>query len=95
MVTCPLSLMGFPGGSDGKEAAAMQETWVQSLCQEDLLEKGMAIHSSILAWRIPWIEEPGWLQSMAWQRVGHNGVTKTNTQRNMITTQVSAPLKDK
>ena len=37
----------------------MQETWVQSLCQEDLLEEGMAIHSSILAYRIPWTEEPG------------------------------------
>ena len=39
---------------------AMQETWVQSLAQEDPLEKGMATHSSILAWRIPWTEEPGW-----------------------------------
>ena len=43
---------------------AMQETWVQSLGQEDALEKEMAIHSSILAWRIPWTEEPGRLQSM-------------------------------
>ena len=43
---------------------AMQETWVQSLGQEDLLEEGMATHSSILAWRIPWTEEPGGLQSM-------------------------------
>ena len=42
-----------------KNLPAMQETWVQSLGQEDALEKGMAIHSSILAWRIPWIEEPG------------------------------------
>ena len=42
----------------------MQETWVQSLGREDPLEKGMAIHSSILAWRIPWTEEPGGLQSM-------------------------------
>ena len=42
----------------------MQETWVQSLCQEDPLEKEMATHSSILAWRIPWTEEPGRLQSM-------------------------------
>ena len=42
----------------------MQETWVQSLGREDPLEKGMAIHSSILVWRIPWIEEPGGLQSM-------------------------------
>ena len=51
---------GFPGGSDGKESA-MQETWVQSLGWEDPLEKGMATHSSILAWRIPWTEEPGGL----------------------------------
>ena len=51
---------------------AMQETWVQSLGQEDPLEKGMATHSSILAWRIPWTEEPGMLQSMGSQRVRHN-----------------------
>ena len=46
-----------------KNPPAMQETWVQSLGGEDLLEKGMAIHSSILAWRIPWTEERGGLQS--------------------------------
>ena len=51
---------------------AMQETWVQSLGQEDPLEKGMATHSSILVWRIPWTEEPGRLQSMGSQRVRHN-----------------------
>ena len=51
---------------------AMQETWVQSLGQEDPLEKGMATHSSILAWRIPWTEEPGGLQSMGSQRVGRD-----------------------
>ena len=51
---------------------AMQETRVQSLGQEDVLEKGMETHSSILAWRIPRIEEPGGLQSMGWQRVGHD-----------------------
>ena len=50
----------------------IQEIWVQSLGQEDLLEKGIATHSSILAWRIPWTEEPGRLQSMGLQRVGHN-----------------------
>ena len=49
-----------------------QETWVLSLGQEDPLEKGMATHSSILAWRIPWTEEPGVLQSMGLQRVGHH-----------------------
>ena len=50
----------------------MQETQVQSLGQEDLLEKGMATHSSILAWRIPWTEEPDGVQSMGSQKVGHN-----------------------
>ena len=47
-----------------KNLPAMQQTWVQSLGQEDPLEEGMAAHSSILAWRIPWTEEPGWLQSI-------------------------------
>ena len=56
---------------------AMQETQVQSLGQEDPLEKGTAIHSSILAWRIPWIEEPGGPQSMALQRVRHDQATDT------------------
>ena len=55
----------------------MQKTWVQSLSQEDSLQKGMATHSSIPAWRIPWKEEPGRLQSMGSQRVGHDWVTKT------------------
>ena len=55
-----------------KHLPAMWETWVQSLGEEDLLEKGMATHSSILAWRIPWMEEPGRLQSMRSQRVGHD-----------------------
>ena len=50
----------------------MQETWVQSLGLEDPLEKGMSTHSSILAWRIPWMEGPGGLQSMGSQRVGHD-----------------------
>ena len=59
---------GFPGGSDGKESA-MWETWVRSLGWEDPLEEGMATHSSILAWRIPWTQEPGRLQS---QRIGHD-----------------------
>ena len=48
---------------------AIQKTWVQSLGQEDPLEKGMATHSSILTWEIPWTEEPGGLQSMGMQRV--------------------------
>ena len=52
--------------------STMQETWVQSLGGDDLLEKEMATHSSILAWKIPWMEEPGGLQSMGSQRVGHD-----------------------
>ena len=59
----------FPGGSVVKNLLAIQETWVGSLHQEDLLEKGMAIHSSTLAWRIPWTEEPGKLMSIGSQRV--------------------------
>ena len=55
-----------------KNLPAAQVTWVRSLGQEDLLEKGMAAHSSILAWGIPWIEEPGELLSMGLQRVGRN-----------------------
>ena len=55
-----------------KRLPAMQETWVRSLGQEDPLEKEMATHSSILAWRIPWTEEPGGLQSAGSQRVGHD-----------------------
>ena len=55
---------------------AIQETWVQSLGQEDPLEKGMATHPSILAWEIPWTEEPGGLKSMGSQRVKQALVTK-------------------
>ena len=55
-----------------KNLLVMQETWVQSLGWEDPLEEDMATHSSILAWRIPWTEEPGGLQSMELQRVGHD-----------------------
>ena len=54
---------GFPDGSVVKDLPAMQETWVQSLGWEDPLEEGMATHSSVLAWRIPWTEEPGGLRS--------------------------------
>ena len=55
-----------------KRLPTMRETWVQSLGREDPLEKEMATHSSILAWKIPWTEEPGGLQSMGSQRVGHD-----------------------
>ena len=54
-----------------KNLPAVRETWIWSLGQEDPLEKGTAVHSSVLAWRIPWIEEPARLQSMGLQRVGH------------------------
>ena len=78
MGTCRIEilLINSPGASllaqMVKNLPVMQETWVQSLNQEDPLEKGMATQSSILAWRIPCIEEPGRLQSMGSQRVGHN-----------------------
>ena len=55
-----------------KNLSAMQETWVCSPSQEDLLKKGMATHFSILAWKIPWTEEPGGLQSMGLQRDRHD-----------------------
>ena len=55
-----------------KHLPTMWKTWVQSLGREDLLEKEMTTHSSILAWKIPWMEEPGRLQSMGLQRVGHD-----------------------
>ena len=66
---------GFLGGLAVKNLPAMhetQETGIRSLGREDLLEEGMVSHSSILAWRIPWTEELGRLQSIALQRVGHN-----------------------
>ena len=55
-----------------KRLPTMRENWVQSLGWEDFLEKEMATHSNILAWKIPWTEEPGRLQSMVLQRVGHD-----------------------
>ena len=64
--------MGFPGGSGVKNLPASEEIQVQSLSWEDPLEKEMATHSSILAWKIPWTEEPGKLQSTGSQRVGHD-----------------------
>ena len=62
-----------------KNLPEMQDTWVWSLDWEDPLEKGMAIHYSILAWRISWTEKPGGLQSMGSQRVRHDGATNTFT----------------
>ena len=57
----------------------MREIWVQSLGLEDPLEKGTATHSSILAWRIPWTEEPGGLQSVGSQKIGYDWVTNTTS----------------
>ena len=54
--------MCFPGSSDGEESACNARDWIRSLGQEDPLEKGMATHSTLLAWRIPWTEEPGGLK---------------------------------
>ena len=65
-----------------KNPPAMQETQVQSLGQEDPLEKEMATHSSILAWRIPWTEDPDGLQSMGSQRVGHDLAAKPQSETN-------------
>ena len=71
---------GFPSGSAVKNLPAMQETWVQSPGWEETLEKEMATHSSTLAWRIPWTEEPSGLQSIGSQRVRHDGaITLTLT----------------
>ena len=64
--------IGLPRWLSGKNSPVVQQTWVQSLGQEDPLEEGMATHSSILAWRIPWTEEPGGIQSMRLQRLGHD-----------------------
>ena len=64
--------MDFPGGSDSKVSAYNVGDPVQSLGQEDPLEKEMATHSSTLAWKIPWMEDPGRLQSMGLQKVGHD-----------------------
>ena len=61
-----------------KRVPTMRETWVRSLSQEDPLEEGMATHSTILPWRIPWTEEPDELQSMGLQRVVHNSETELN-----------------
>ena len=62
----------IPGGSAVKNPPGMRETWVRYLGWEDPLEEGMATHSNILAWRIPWTEEARGLQSMGLQRAGHN-----------------------
>ena len=75
MIDCNSMLKGFPGGSVIKNLPAQQEMGVQSLGQEEPLEKEMAAHSSILAWEIPWIEEPGRLHAV-------HGVTESQTRLN-------------
>ena len=69
------SVLGFLGAQRLKRLPAVWETWVQFLGREDILEKEMATHSSILAWRIPWTKEPGGLQFTGSQRVGHDWAT--------------------
>ena len=74
-ITYAIPYFGFPGGSAVKNLPVvqeLQETWVRSLGQEDPLEEGMATHSSIIIWRIPWTEEPGGVQFMESQKVGHD-----------------------
>ena len=85
-----LVLQIFPVVQIVKNLPTMQETWVQSLGQEHTLEKGMVTHSSILAWRIPWTEKPGRLQSMESQRAGHDWVcmhTYTHTHTHKVAEQ--------
>ena len=78
-------LIGFPGGSVAKNPPAMQEAWVWSLGQEDLMKEEMSTHSSILAWEIPWTEEPGGLQSIGLQRVGYYWATNETTTQPTFT----------
>ena len=73
-------ISGFFGDQTVKNLPAVQEIWVQSLGWEDPLEKGMTTHSSILAWRILWTEEPGQLQSMGLQRVWHEWAPNTHSK---------------
>ena len=85
-------IMGFPGGSVTKNPPAKQETQVQSLGQEDPLEKGMATHSSFAAWRIPWTEDPGGLQFIGSQRVGHDLMTKPPPPHSVISERLDGYL---
>ena len=80
-------MWGFPHGSVVKNPPAMQEMQVWFLCWEDPLEKEIATHSSILTWEIPWTKEPGGLQSMRLQRVGHNLATEQQ-QQNILCSEI-------
>ena len=75
----PVLYLVFLGGSEVKESAYQWGKWVQSLGWQDPLEKGLATHSSILAWRVTWIEESGELQSMGQQRARQDWLTNTHT----------------
>ena len=80
-------LRGFPGGASGKEPACQcrshERRGFDSLGGEDPVEKSMAIHSSILDWRIPWTEQPGGLQSTGWRRVRHDFIHHNDRMHNM------------
>ena len=88
------SAMGFFGGSDIKNLPAVRKTQDWSLGWEDPLEKGMATHSSILAWRIPQTEETGSVQSMGLQRVGHYWVTNTISRAMLDTLDIVDVMPD-
>ena len=75
-----------------KRLSTMQETWVRALGWEDPLEKEMAIHSSTIAWKIPWTEEPGRLQSMGPQRVGHDRATSLSLSFSFYTSYILSVL---
>ena len=91
--------MGFPSGSAVKNLLPMQETWVQSLIWEDPLEQGMATYSSILAWKIPWTEEPGSYSPVGQKEMdGHDWsdwtLTTYSIQWSLTNTIMTMPLKD-
>ena len=88
----PCSERFFPAGVhclcldlDYKRLSTMRETWVRSLGWKDPLEKEMAIHARTIAWKIPWTEEPGRLQSIGWQRVGHDWATSLSLSITIFT----------
>ena len=88
MLSIDTPTRGFPGGSIGKESACNEEDPGSPLGREDPLETGMATHSSILAWKIPWAEEPGGLQFMGLQRVRNDWVITTFTIQMSLMTSI-------
>ena len=93
IVKCLEIFRAFLGGSAVKNSPAMQEMQFQSLGWEDPLEEEMATYSSILAWEIPWTEEPGRLQAMGLQRVGHDWVTSLHFTSTLKKTKINMYLK--